>query len=571
MVIRTNLVNIAEKTIYPAQITIKEGKIHSIENLKGNENSTVDIKNYALCGFIDAHIHIESSMLVPSKFAQLAVLHGTVATISDPHEIANVMGMEGIEFMVSDGNKVPFNFFFGAPSCVPATSFETAGATISVSDIEKLMQQPHIKYLSEMMNYPAVLARDSEVMAKIAAAKKYGKPTDGHAPALRGEDAKKYIEAAISTDHECFTAEEALDKIKHGMKIIIREGSAAKNFDALIDLLPEYYEKMMFCSDDKHPDDLIEGHINLLVKRAIKLGINKFKVLQAACVNPIEHYNLEVGRLREGDKADFIVVKDLENFEVLQTYINGKKVAENGKSFIKNVETKAINKFNIKEKKSSDFEVKRSKITGNNNEINKIPIIEALDGQLITNPIFAEIDDLTDKKGNLVSNIEKDILKIVVVNRYRPAASIAVAFIKNFGLQQGAIASCVAHDSHNIVAVGVTDEDLMKAVNLIIKEKGGISATSGKGNIEDKNENQVLPLPVAGIMSLENGKEVGKKYAQMDSFAKKLMTMPKTKTKLHAPFMTLSFMALLVIPSLKLSDKGLFDGSKFEFVKGWEV
>ncbi|WP_338815456.1 adenine deaminase (plasmid) [Bernardetia sp. Wsw4-3y2] len=567
MIIRTNLVNIAEKSIFPAQLTIKEGKIHSVKKLEKTKDSNNEIKNYALCGFIDSHIHIESSMLVPSKFAKMAVVHGTVATVSDPHEIANVMGMEGVEFMVNDGNKVPFNFFFGAPSCVPATIFETAGATISVEDIEKLMSQPHIKYLSEMMNYPAALARDPEVMAKIAAAQKYGKPTDGHAPGLRGEEAKKYIEAGISTDHECFTAEEALDKLKHGMKIIIREGSAAKNFDALIDLLPEYYENMMFCSDDKHPDDLIEGHINLLVRRAIKLGIDKFKVLQAACINPIEHYNLEVGQLREGDKADFIIVKDLENFEILETYINGEKVAENGKSFIKDVETKAINQFDVKPKKASDFEIKRSKVVGNDTAT-KIPVIEALDGQLITNPVFVEIDDLTDTNRNLISNIEKDILKMAVVNRYTSDAPIAISFIKNFGLERGAIASCVAHDSHNIVAVGVTDEDLMKAVNLVIREKGGVSATSGK---EDENENQVLPLPVAGIMSLENGELVGKKYAQIDTFAKTLMTNPKTTKKLHAPFMTLSFMALLVIPSLKLSDKGLFDGGKFEFVKGWEV
>ncbi|WP_291726329.1 adenine deaminase [Bernardetia sp.] len=559
MIIRTNLVNIAEKTIFPAQITIQEGKIHSIEKITDKNQ---EVENYALCGFIDAHIHIESSMLVPSKFAQMAVVHGTVATISDPHEIANVMGMQGVEFMVEDGNKVPFNFFFGAPSCVPATSFETAGATISVEDIEKLMSQPHIKYLSEMMNYPAVLARDEEVMAKIEAAKKQGKPIDGHAPALKGEDAKKYIEAGISTDHECFTSEEALDKLKYGMKIIIREGSAAKNFDALIDLLPKHYENMMFCSDDKHPDDLIEGHINLLVKRAIKLGIDKFKVLQAACINPIEHYNLEVGQLKEGDKADFIIVKDLENFEVLETYIGGQKVAQNGKSFIKDVETKAINQFNVQPKKVSDFTITQEKVTQKNQDSTKIEVIEALDEQLITNPVFIEIDNLTDINGNLVSNSQIDVLKIVVVNRYQTDAPVAVAFIKNFGLERGAIASCVAHDSHNIVAVGVTDEDITKAVNLVIGEKGGISATDGKEN------HHVLPLPVAGIMSLENGKEVGEKYAQIDSFAKTLMSNP---IKLHAPFMTLSFMALLVIPSLKLSDKGLFDGGKFEFVKGWEV
>ena len=415
------------------------------------------------------------------------------------------------------------------------------------------------------MNYPGVLYDDAEVLAKINHAKNTGKPIDGHAPGLRGEDLTKYIKAGITTDHECFTAEEAQDKLNYGMKIIIREGSAAKNFDALIGLLSENYEKMMFCSDDKHPDDLIEGHINLLVKRAIKLGIDKFKVLQAACLNPIEHYNLEVGRLREGDKADFIIVKDLENFEVLETYINGEKVAENGTSFIKDVETKAINQFDVQPKKATDFEVKRSKITENTKENIKIPVIEALDGQLITNPFLIDIDDLTDANGNLISNTEKDILKIAVVNRYTSDAPVAVAFIKNFGLERGAIASCVAHDSHNIVVVGVTDEDIAKAVNLVIQEKGGVSATDGK------TQHHILPLPVAGIMSLENGEEVGKKYAQIDTFAKTLMTNTITENKLHAPFMTLSFMALLVIPALKLSDKGLFDGGKFEFVKGWEV
>ncbi len=536
-----NLVDVHQQKIYPAEITISNGKIISITS-----NPKLQTSNYILPGFIDSHVHIESSMLVPSEFARLAVVHGTVATVSDPHEIANVCGMEGVEFMIENGKTVPFKFNFGAPSCVPATVFETAGAALNSTDVEKLLQRDEIKYLSEMMNFPGVLNEDEEVMKKIAAAHRLLKPVDGHAPGLRGEDAKNYIAAGITTDHECFTKDEALDKLQNGMKIIIREGSAAKNFDALIDLLNEYPNQMMFCSDDKHPDSLVLGHINLLCARAVAKGIDIFKILKAACINPVQHYRLEVGLLKKGDPADFIIVKDLESFEVVKTFIDGELVAENGKSEIRSQKSEVINNFNCTKKEVAEFCIPlpthHSPLT--------IPVIEALDGQLITNKLFV---DPKVEEGSLVSDTEKDILKIVVVNRYKEAP-VAKAFIKNFGLKQGALASSVAHDSHNIVAVGVDDESICKAVNMIIEHQGGISCV--KDNLE-----LIVPLPVAGLMSNDDGYHVAQQYSLIDKAAK------DAGSTLASPFMTLSFMALLVIPHLKLSDKGLFDGDKFEFVK----
>jgi adenine deaminase len=535
-----NLVDVHQQRIYPAEITVENGKIISI---KGIHSSQLTTPGYILPGFIDSHVHIESSMLVPSEFARLAVVHGTMATVSDPHEIANVCGMEGVEFMIENGKTVPFKFNFGAPSCVPATVFETAGASLDSKDVEKLLQRDEIKYLSEMMNFPGVLFKDEEVMKKIAAARRLNKPVDGHAPGLRGEEARKYIEAGIYTDHECFTKEEALDKLKYGMKILIREGSAAKNFEALIDLLNDYPDMMMFCSDDKHPDSLVLGHINQLCARAVAKGIDVFKVLRAACVNPVLHYKLDVGLLRKGDTADFILLKDLKDFEVMKTYINGELVAENGKSKIKTEKSKVINNFSCSKKEVTGFEVKW-------NGEKEIPVIEALDGQLITNKLFFPPKT---ENGNIISDIARDILKIVVVNRYKNAP-VAKAFIKNFGLKQGALASSVAHDSHNIVAVGIDDESICQAVNLLIESKGGVSCVTD-------NTELVVPLPVAGLMSNEDGYHVAQQYSLIDKAAK------DAGSTLASPFMTLSFMALLVIPHLKLSDLGLFDGDKFEFVK----
>lgn len=535
MNIEGQIVDILNRRIFSGEIIVENGKIVSIVE---KENSS---KNYILPGFIDAHIHIESSMLVPSEFAKVAVLHGTVGTISDPHEIANVLGKEGVYYMIENGKKTPLKFHFGAPSCVPATSFETAGAVIDSEDIKELLASPDINYLAEMMNYPGVLFDDEEVMKKIAWAKHFDKPIDGHAPGLRGEPIKKYISAGISTDHECFTYDEAKEKLDLGMKVIVREGSAAKNFEALIDLLPEYYEKMMFCSDDKHPDDLLLGHINQLCARAVAKGIDVFKILQVACVNPVKHYNMNVGLLNVNDVADFIVVEDLVNFKVLQTYIDGLLVANNGESFVKHVDFETPNNFDTSVKEISDFVI--------NSNSKTIRVIEALEGQLITNEIH-HTSKIENNK--LVSDTDNDILKMAVVNRYQDATP-AIAFIKNFGLKKGAIASSVAHDCHNIVVVGTSDEEICNAVNLLIESKGGVCAVNG-------NETKVLPLPVAGIMSDKDCWETGKLYQEIDSMAKDL------GSKLKAPFMTLSFMALLVIPDLKLSDKGLFSGNTFQFV-----
>ena len=532
--IQGQIVDIQNRTIFSGSILVENGKIKAV---KKEEH---DVKHYILPGFVDAHIHIESSMLVPSEFAKIAVKHGTVATVSDPHEIANVLGVKGVEFMIENGKQTPFKFNFGAPSCVPATTFESAGAVINSDDIKNLMANPDIKYLAEMMNYPGVLFDDSEVLKKIEWAKHYNKPIDGHAPGLRGDDLTKYINAGITTDHECFTYEEGLEKLQKGMKVLIREGSAAKNFEALIDLLPEYYQNIMFCSDDKHPDDLLLHHINKLCDRAVAKGNDVFNVLQAACINPVKHYNLDVGLLNEGDAADFIIVEDLKSFKTLQTYINGELVFDNGTSLMPHISFENLNNFNTEKKETSDFQVE--------SQAKNIRVIEALDGELVTNQILAEA---TIENGNLVSNTKTDILKMTVVNRYKNDKP-AIAFIKNFGLKEGAIASSVGHDSHNIIAVGVDDEAICKAVNLIIENKGGICAVS-------KTKQDVVPLPVAGIMSDQNAETIGKAYAKLDQMAKDL------GATLHAPYMTLSFMALLVIPALKLSDKGLFDGGKFEF------
>ncbi len=540
LVVKGNIVDILSKEIFYGELDVENGAIKSIGKIGDADEASA----FILPGFVDAHVHVESSMLIPSEFAKLAVVHGTIATISDPHEIANVCGIEGVAYMIENGKTVPFKFHFGAPSCVPATVFETAGAALDAEAVDKLLANKDIFYLSEMMNFPGVLFHDEEVYKKINSSKKYNKPVDGHAPGLRGEDACKYIEAGISTDHECFTAEEALDKLKYGMKILIREGSAAKNFEALINLLHNYEDEMMFCSDDKHPDSLVKGHINDLCTRAVEKGIDVFKVLKAACINPVLHYKMNVGLLKQGDPADFIIVENLKNFKVLETFINGEKVAERGQTNIQTKPSFIINQFDCTEKVLDEFlfPVK-----------NHHPqVIEALDGQLITNklPIVPKIEN-----GFYVSNPENDVLKMVVINRYKPAP-IAKAFIKNFGLKSGAIASSVAHDSHNIIAVGADDESLADAVNLIIHERGGVS-------VADHHHpaiNKVLPLPVAGLMSNEDGYFVAEKYTEIDAAAKKL------GSSLSAPFMTLSFMALLVIPHLKLSDLGLFDGDQFKIL-----
>jgi adenine deaminase len=532
--ITSNLIDIVAREIYAAEVTIEQGKISSIRRIEKH------CTTYILPGFVDAHVHVESSMLVPSEFARIAVTHGTVGTISDPHEIANVLGVAGVDYMIDNSKQVPFHFYFGAPSCVPATGFETAGAVIDSGDIDKLLARKEIVYLAEMMNFPGVIYKDEEVLKKLASAKKHGKPIDGHAPGLVGEEMQTYFDAGISTDHECFGYIEALEKLKHGVKIMIREGSAAKNFETLIPLLKDYPDQIMFCCDDKHPDNLIESHINDHVKRALQHGHELFNVLRAASYNVIKHYHLPVGLLQTGDNADFIEVDNLTDLSILKTYINGNLVAENGSSFITTGAAPIVNNFHCKPKTPGDFKLK--------SESDKIRVIEVLDGQLITNELYAEAFSVN---GFAESNTDQDILKIAVVNRYSDQP-VALGFIKNIGLSSGAIASCVAHDCHNIVVVGTNDEDICKAVNLIIKAKGGIS-------LANNDEELVLELPIAGIMTNQPAEEVAEAYTKLDRRAKEL------GSTLRAPYMSLSFMALLVIPELKLSDKGLFNGKRFEF------
>ncbi|MCU0370416.1 MAG: adenine deaminase [Bacteroidales bacterium] len=532
--VRGRIVDVVNGRIFPGTVVIDNGRI-----METREEEVEDL-NFILPGLVDAHIHIESSMLIPSEFARLAVIQGTVATVSDPHEIANVLGVEGIRFMIRNGKKVPFKFYFGASSCVPATPFETAGASLGTEEIEELLRMDEIRYLSEMMNFPGVLRKDENVMAKLALAGKYGKPVDGHAPGLRGEEARSYIEAGISTDHECFTLEEATEKADFGMKILIREGSAARNFDALAPLLGTHPDRVMFCSDDRHPDDLAQRHINDIARRAILKGYDLISVIRACTLNPKMHYKLDTGLLQPGDPADFIIIDNPASFRVLKTYIDGKLVAEHGRTLIGPVPEVPLNNFHAHRITADELVVRPLG--------NKIRVIEALEGQLITHELAGSSIIEGD---NVVSDTGNDVLKMVVINRYTPSAP-AMAFIRSFGLKRGAIASTVAHDSHNIIAVGVKDEDIARAVNTLVDSKGGICCVDGEAVYH-------LPLPVAGLMSASDGFEVASKYEYIDSKAREL------GSKLHAPFMTLSFMALLVIPALKLSDKGLFDGNGFRF------
>jgi adenine deaminase len=533
------IVDVVTEEIFPGEIVIENGLIHSIEKKDVSE------QQYILPGLIDAHIHIESSMLVPSEFAKVAVIHGTTATVSDPHEIANVLGIKGIDYMIKNSQTVPFKFNFGAPSCVPATGFESSGAEINAEDIGNLLKREDIKYLSEMMNYPGVLFQDKEVMAKLDAAKSAKKPVDGHAPGVFGEDAEKYIAAGITTDHECFTLEEGIEKIKYGMKVQIREGSAAKNFDTLIPLMDKYSDKIMFCSDDRHPDDLVDGHMNTLIKRAIAKGYDPLTTIKVCTYNPVKHYGLDSGLLQIGDPADMVTVDDLQNFNIQSTYVNGHLVAKEGKSLIQPKTGSAVNIFTAKPISASDLNITPKS--------NKIRVIKAMEGQLVTEKL---IMSPKISKNNVVSNVEEDVLKIVVINRYKDSKP-AIGFIKGIGIKSGALASTVAHDSHNIIAVGTSDQYIVKAVNKLIETKGGIVALG-------ENDTVHLPLPVAGLMTNANAWQVAEDYKKLNQLAQQM------GSSLRAPFMTLSFMALLVIPELKLSDKGLFDGTKFCFTKLFE-
>lgn len=531
-----NIVQITNKRIVAAEIQWHNGIISGLSELREADSRLP----YLMPGFIDAHVHIESSMLTPCEFARLAVRHGTVATVSDPHEIANVLGVMGVQYMLDNAKQTPFKFFFGAPSCVPATPFETAGARIDCEQLQTLYQTGQIRYLSEMMNYPGVLANDPDTMAKLDQARQQGYRIDGHAPGLMGKDLIRYAEEGISSDHECAELAEAEEKLACGMAVLIREGSAARNFEALHSLISRFPNKIMLCSDDKHPDDLLAGHINTLATRAIAKGHGLFDVLQCACINPIDHYGLPVGQLRLGDSMDAVLVENTKTLTPMKTWIAGQLVANRGKSLLPSITLRPINRFQARKVQPTDLEI--ADLGG------VVRVIKALDGQLITQQVLLK-PKVCD--GKIVADIARDILWLMVVNRYRPCRP-TVALIQSFGLHQGALASSVAHDSHNIIAVGCDAVALCLAVNNIIDSQGGISCVSD-GKIHS------LPLPIAGLMSDAEGEWVATRYAELDNLAKQM------GSALRAPFMTLSFMALLVIPELKLSDQGLFDSQRFKF------
>ena len=533
------IVDVVSGSIFAGTITVKDGKIEAVTPGPNADDQ------YIIPGLIDAHVHIESSMLVPAEFARLAVVHGTTATVSDPHEIANVLGMQGIDFMINNGKLTPFKFHFGAPSCVPATGFESSGALIDAAQVAELLKRDDILYLSEMMNFPGVIYGDKEVHEKLAWAKYYNKPVDGHAPGLDHDNIRKYASAGISTDHECTNLAEAVQKINEGMHILIREGSAARNFDELVPLLGTHPEKVMFCSDDKHPDDLVAGHINLLVKRAIAAGFSPMAAIRACTLNPVKHYKLNCGLLQPGDAADMVIIDSLSAFNPIRTYINGELVAWQGKTQLETGSYSSPNSFHTRRVTPGDLEV--AAMPG------KLKVIKAFDGDLVTEKI---LETPTLHEGKVVSDTGKDILKITVINRYKPSKP-AVGFITGFGFNKGAMASTVAHDSHNLICIGTSDEDMVRVINSLVDNNGGIAVTDGH-NLD------VLPLPVAGLMGNTDGYEVAAKYEAINHKARAL------GGSLQAPFMTLSFMALLVIPELKLSDQGLFDGTKFAFTTLFE-
>lgn len=557
--------DVLSNSIRPSEISIKNSFFDSVKILS-EENFIPDFEGIVLPGFIDAHIHIESSMLTPGQFARIAVRHGTTSVVADPHEIANVLGIEGVDFMIENASMVPFDFYFSAPSCVPATIFETSGATLDHMDMEKLFMRDNVVALAEMMNFPGVINNDCEVLSKLDVAKKFNKPIDGHAPLLLGKDLDKYISKDISTDHECSKFSEAIEKKEKGMKIMVRDGSSAKNLEALFDFKDRinywknqdnfgYYpnealEKVLLnpifdfiVSDDKDAGDLIKGHLNESIKKAKELELDIYELIKMVTIAPAMHYNLNSGGIIEGMKANFILVDNLDNLNVKKTYIGGELVFDNGKVLFDVPKIEDINNFKVNKKTSADFDVLYEGVEASVN------IIKCFNGELTTEKI---VDTLKTENNVLQSDLDKDIIKIANVERYG-GNTIANGFIQGFNLKSGAVASSISHDSHNILVVGVNSEDMAKAVNCVIENKGGIA-------VVDKNYKKLLPLPIAGLMSNEDIETLSQTLDELEKAVK------IRGSKLDSPFTTLSFMALLVIPSLKISNKGLFDGESFSFI-----
>lgn len=539
MEVTGKIIDVVNRSFINGKLIIKNGMISKIEKVN------FDCDNFILPGLIDSHIHIESSMLTPSRFAKIAVSCGTVAVVSDPHEIANVVGLKGVEFMLEDASSVPFKFFFGVPSCVPATEFETSGSSLKHHEVDQLLARSDMWFLSEMMNFPGVLYEDKEVISKLKSAKKHNKPIDGHAPGLSGKDLEKYISYNISTDHECFTLDEAKEKIQKGMSIQLREGSAAKNFESLFSLIQSDTDNVMLCTDDSHPNDLIGlGHIDKIIRMGLKKGLSIFDLVTTCVINPIKHYKLPVGQLRQNDPADFIVLESLDDFKINETYINGQIVYSKDEVKIPLIKSKPVNKYFINSIKEGDLEVISTKTDA------VVNVIEVVNNQIVTESFKWQTNRSNDQL--IEVDIEEDILKIVVLNRYKNSKP-SVGYVKGFGLKQGALAGTIAHDSHNIIAIGTSDKELCRVINCLNDLQGGLV-------VSDEHTIKSLPLPYGGIMTDEDGESVAKNYESLESKVIELGSC------LDSPFMTMSFLSLLVIPELKIGDKGLFDVNQFKFI-----
>lgn len=541
------IVNVLSEEIYEGDVAISDGVIAGVGNdYHGVEE--IDVKGaYVSPSFIDGHVHLESSMLMPSEFAKMVVPSGTTTVVADPHEISNVMGLQGISFMREATKNLPLDVYMTLPSCVPATSLETSGVDLNSYDLALLIDAPWVLGIAEMMNFPGVINCDGSVLSKVRLGLEKHKRVDGHAPHLSGKDLNAYVAAGIRSDHECTTVEEAVEKLRLGMYLMVREATGARDLEPLLPVLKNLNtRKCIFVTDDRHPKHLAK-HISRMVKKAVKNGVDPIKAIQMASLNTAEYFNLsDLGAIAPGYRADIAVFKDLENFEPLMVFKNGKLAAKDGKMVIDtdNLKPPALRgSVNIKYLYREDLQIKAPQGKTTAKVINVIP------KQLITKQTA---ETVKIENGLAVSDIENDILKIAVIERHKATGNIGLGFVKGFGLKSGAIASTVAHDSHNMIVIGTNDEDMYLAAVELVKSQGGkIIVQNGKTLAH-------LKLPVAGLMSDNTALEVKKDIEALDKAAKQI------GCKIDEPFMSMAFLSLSVIPEIKITDKGLIDVNSFE-------
>lgn len=535
MLIKGNILNVFTDEIYPGEIKIEHGIIESIKEVNADFNDII------VPGFIDAHIHIESSMLTPSRFAEIALRHGTTSVIADPHEIANVMGMDGIDYMIDDAKKTPLKYYFTAPSCVPATKFEKSGATISPNIIDNLLSRPEFVALGEVMDYNAVISNEKSILEKIKIAKKYHKPIDGHAPLLSGKNLQKYVKHGVITDHESTTKKEVAEKKRMGMKIMIREGSESKMLEKLI-----YSNCDFIVSADLKPEDLINGHLDKCLRKAVDYGMDPYEAIKLVTINPAEHYNLNAGSISPGKSADLVFIDNLRDFTVKRVVINGNTIFKKQKLLFRANPRPIDTTLHVSLTKPEDFDLKAQNPAHKSATVN---LINVSDNTIITKQSSAK---LSIQKKTIIPSVFEDILKISVVDRYG-GNTISNGFVKGFGIKNGAIASSVSHDSHNIIVVGTNSEYMSRATNHLIENKGGLAAISNQAKLD-------VTLPIAGLMSDKPAKVVANNSAKLNELVSNM------GCELSSPFTSLSFMALPVVPEVKMTTNGLFNVNTHQFI-----